>query len=118
MAGALLYLRQRNTYQGNSGPLCSRAEFESSMGPMGNDGHSGHAAFPLQDPGSHVLDIVEGSRRKARVMVDIAMTVIDDSHLESHALTEMKVIGSFRSYHDIFLTQVTDFLQGTSCKCA
>ncbi|CAA6661334.1 unnamed protein product [Spirodela intermedia] len=75
VAAALVFLRQRNTYQGNAAPSWPKPS-ENSVGPTGNQGSLGHSSFPCQDPGTHVLDIIEGSRRKAKAMVDIAMTAM------------------------------------------
>ncbi|XP_058079829.1 protein ALWAYS EARLY 2-like isoform X2 [Magnolia sinica] len=76
VGSALLYLRKRNTYHGNSMTWLDR--------PMPN---SGHVPLSLLDPsallthdsGSHVVGIVESSRKKARAMVDAAMQAMSSS---------------------------------------
>ncbi|XP_042456861.1 protein ALWAYS EARLY 3-like isoform X1 [Zingiber officinale] len=71
VASALLSLRQRNTYHGNSMPSWNR--------PMENSGSVGlpetynSSAILNQEFGSHVVEIVESSKRKARTMVDAAV---------------------------------------------
>ncbi|XP_074589493.1 protein ALWAYS EARLY 3-like [Curcuma longa] len=71
VASALLSLRQRNTYHGNSTPSWNR--------PMENSGSLGlpetynSSAILNQEFGSHVVEIVESSKRKARTMVDAAV---------------------------------------------
>ncbi|XP_078438778.1 DNA binding protein isoform X2 [Wolffia australiana] len=66
VAGALVFLRQRNTYLGNG--------VNAGSGAGGNGGQIGHSTCPgfQEPPGSHILDIIQGSRRKARALVDVA----------------------------------------------
>ncbi|XP_077241603.1 protein ALWAYS EARLY 3-like [Tasmannia lanceolata] len=65
VGSALLGLRQRNTYQGNSLP-------PSVSRPLGSLGGSVGPPSPF-DSGSQVVEIVDRSRRRARTMVDAAM---------------------------------------------
>ncbi|XP_038971849.1 protein ALWAYS EARLY 2-like isoform X2 [Phoenix dactylifera] len=72
VASALLSLRQRNTYHGNSTHAWVRS-IENSGGAAGPPDSCNPSAFLNQDSGSHVAEIVESSRRKARTVVDAAM---------------------------------------------
>ncbi|XP_010931795.1 protein ALWAYS EARLY 3 isoform X3 [Elaeis guineensis] len=72
VASALLSLRQRNTYHGNSTHAWVRP-IENSGGPAGPADSCNSSAFLNQDSGSHVTEIVESSRRKARTVVDAAV---------------------------------------------
>ncbi|KAA8527473.1 hypothetical protein F0562_034812 [Nyssa sinensis] len=72
VSSALYYLRQRNTYQGNSPLTWPR--------PTANFRDSGdlsslfdHSASHAQESGSYANEIVESSRTKAQMMVDAAM---------------------------------------------
>lgn len=64
---ALHCLRQRNTYQGNSGLQWMKPT--ASLGDPNSLSIEGHN----QETGSHVVEIVEGSRKRARTMVDAAI---------------------------------------------
>lgn len=66
---ALHCLRQRNTYQGNSGLQWMKPT--ASLGDPNSLSIEGHN----QETGSHVVEIVEGSRKRARTMVDAAIQV-------------------------------------------
>lgn len=70
----MLSLRQRNTYHGNSTHAWVRS-IENSGGAAGPPDSCNPSAFLNQDSGSHVAEIVESSRRKARTVVDAAMQV-------------------------------------------
>ncbi|MQL86128.1 hypothetical protein Taro_018657, partial [Colocasia esculenta] len=72
VATALLYLRQRNTYHGSTTPPWLKP-MGNSGGPAGAQGSISQCGFPNQETGTHVLHIVDGSRRKARAMVDVAV---------------------------------------------
>lgn len=72
VASALLSLRQRNTYHGNSTHAWGRP-IENSGGAAGPPDSCNPSAFLNQDSGSHVTEIVESSRRKARTVVDAAV---------------------------------------------
>ncbi|WOL02517.1 protein ALWAYS EARLY 2-like isoform X2 [Canna indica] len=72
VASALVSLRQRNRYHGNSATPWIRP-MENSGGPLGPPDSFNPSAFLNQDLGSHVVEIVETSRRKARTMVDAAV---------------------------------------------
>ncbi|GMJ02051.1 ARABIDOPSIS THALIANA ALWAYS EARLY 3, ALWAYS EARLY 3 [Hibiscus trionum] len=72
VSSALLCLRQRNTYQGTSPgkllkPLAKIGEQGSQLSSFD------HVMLHVQESVSHVAEIVESSRRKARSMVDAAM---------------------------------------------
>ncbi|KAL4311611.1 hypothetical protein GQ457_01G030910 [Hibiscus cannabinus] len=72
VSSALLCLRQRNTYQGTSSgkllkPLAKIGEQGSQLSSFD------HVMLHVQESVSHVAEIVESSRRKARSMVDAAM---------------------------------------------
>uniref|UniRef100_A0A2N9IY91 HTH myb-type domain-containing protein n=1 Tax=Fagus sylvatica TaxID=28930 RepID=A0A2N9IY91_FAGSY len=75
VASALLCLRQRNTYQDSSPHMVLKPM--TSLGDPGGqlssfDCCTGHT----QESGSHVDEIVESSRTKARTMVDVAMQAV------------------------------------------
>ncbi|KAK6914463.1 DIRP domain, partial [Dillenia turbinata] len=77
VSSALFCLRQRNTYQGNPSLTW--------MKPLPNYGDSGGLAKSLnrsacqtQELGSHIVEIVQSSRNKARTMVDKAMQAMSD----------------------------------------
>nr|XP_027075043.1 protein ALWAYS EARLY 3-like [Coffea arabica] len=72
VSSALICLRQRNTYQGNISLGWPR--------PVANLGDPGSMLSSLdrstsqsQDSGSHISEIIESSRKKARSMVDVAL---------------------------------------------
>ncbi|GMI64104.1 ARABIDOPSIS THALIANA ALWAYS EARLY 3, ALWAYS EARLY 3 [Hibiscus trionum] len=72
VSSALFCLRQRNTYQGASSgkllkPLAKIGEQGSQLSSLD------HAMHHVQESVSHVAEIVESSKRKARSMVDAAM---------------------------------------------
>ncbi|TYH27292.1 hypothetical protein ES288_A02G057800v1 [Gossypium darwinii] len=71
VSSALLCLRQRNTYQGTSSgkPL----KPSGKIGEQGSQLSSFDAMHHVQESVSHVAEIVESSRRKARSMVDAAL---------------------------------------------
>lgn len=75
VASALSYLRQRNTYRGNTSAWLGRsiANLGGSIGPQSP---FDLLTFLTHDSGSHVVEIVESSNRKARTMVDAAMQVM------------------------------------------
>ncbi|XP_010243547.1 PREDICTED: protein ALWAYS EARLY 3-like isoform X2 [Nelumbo nucifera] len=74
VSSALLYLRQRNTHQGNSPPAWNKI-IPNSSGPSGSSSFE-HTAFFVQESGSHVAKIIESSRLKAEAMVHAAMQVM------------------------------------------
>lgn len=67
-------MRQRNTYHGNSTHAWVRP-IENLGGPPGPLDSCNPSSFLNQDSGSHVAEIVESSRRKARTVVDAAVQV-------------------------------------------
>ncbi|XP_052881896.1 protein ALWAYS EARLY 3 isoform X3 [Gossypium arboreum] len=71
VSSALLCLRQRNTYQGTSSgkPL----KPSGKIGEQGSQLSSFESMHHVQESVSHVAEIVESSRRKARSMVDAAL---------------------------------------------
>ncbi|KAF5194006.1 Always early [Thalictrum thalictroides] len=72
VSSALLYLRQRNTYQLNSPhPWLNPKTRSSSLAEPRS--YFDHYAVPGEDSGSNVVEIVESSRWKAQKMVDAAM---------------------------------------------
>ncbi|KAE8714429.1 Always early, putative isoform 3 [Hibiscus syriacus] len=72
VSSALFCLRQRNTYQGTS--LGKLLKPLAKIGEQGSQLSSfGHAMHHVQESVSHVTEIVESSKRKARSMVDAAM---------------------------------------------
>lgn len=71
VSSALLCLRQRNTYRG-SYPLISANPLS---GFSDSSGHSSSLCH-VQEPATHVYEIVESSRAKAREMVHVAMQVL------------------------------------------
>ncbi|VFQ88984.1 unnamed protein product [Cuscuta campestris] len=72
VSSALCCLRQRNTYQGNASLSWPR--------PFANFGDSGGISDSytnqVQELGSHISEIIESSKVKARTMVDAAMQAI------------------------------------------
>ncbi|KAF5184492.1 Always early [Thalictrum thalictroides] len=72
VSSALLYLRQRNTYQGNSPPPWVKP-VANLNGPAGSLSSLEQAAFHPQESGSRVHEILETSRLKAQTMVDAAV---------------------------------------------
>lgn len=72
VASALLYLRQRNTYNGNTTPTWLRPA-ENCGVLAGPPGSSNSPIFISQDSGSHVMEVIDNSRRKARALVDTAV---------------------------------------------
>ncbi|XP_072981693.1 protein ALWAYS EARLY 3-like isoform X2 [Typha angustifolia] len=72
VASALLSLRQRNTYNGNLTHQWTRP-IENQGVLAGPPESLGPSAFLNQDSGSQVVEIVETSRRRARMMVDAAV---------------------------------------------
>ncbi|TYH82554.1 hypothetical protein ES332_D02G069500v1 [Gossypium tomentosum] len=71
VSSALLCLRQRNTYQGtSSGKLLNPS---GKIGEQGSQLSSFDPMHHVQESVSHVAEIVESSRRKARSMVDAAL---------------------------------------------
>ncbi|XP_074292282.1 protein ALWAYS EARLY 3 isoform X2 [Silene latifolia] len=88
VSSALLCLRQRNTYQGNSGLTGHK--------PMSILEHRGNIVTPLnclppdsQETGSQVYEIVDSSRVNARKMVDAVLQVV--SQLKEAANLSHKV---------------------------
>jgi hypothetical protein len=73
VSSALLNLRQRNTYPGNTLPPWLKPSSNSIV----NGGLTGcfDNSFISQESGSSVVDIVNGSRLKAHTMVDAAIQV-------------------------------------------
>ncbi|KAJ4967952.1 hypothetical protein NE237_014653 [Protea cynaroides] len=72
VSSALLYLRQRNTYPKNpQSPLMK--SMANSVIPGGPPSSFDHSGLLFQDSGSHVAEIVEGSRLKAKTMVETAI---------------------------------------------
>lgn len=74
VSSALYCLRQRNTYQGSISLNWPR--------PVANFGDSGGIVSTFdcytnqtQEPGSHINEIIESSKIKARTMVDAAVQV-------------------------------------------
>ncbi|KAK9265918.1 hypothetical protein L1049_012597 [Liquidambar formosana] len=75
VSSALLYLRQRNTYPGNSQPSWLKAPAISGdpVGPLSSLGSLDNSSLNSQEPGSNVVEIVKGSTIKAHTMVDAAI---------------------------------------------
>ncbi|KAJ6832829.1 protein ALWAYS EARLY 2-like isoform X2 [Iris pallida] len=74
VASSLIYMRQRNTYPGNSTPPWHKP-MESSGGPATHQGSFNQSSLLPQDSGSNVLEIIHSSRQKARLMVEVAVQV-------------------------------------------
>ncbi|XP_044487094.1 protein ALWAYS EARLY 3-like isoform X2 [Mangifera indica] len=72
VSSALLFLRQRNTYQGNI-PLLWSKSMASLGDPSAHSSSFDYMAYQTQESGSHVAEIVESSRTKAQKMVDAAV---------------------------------------------
>ncbi|OVA06495.1 SANT/Myb domain [Macleaya cordata] len=74
VSSALMYLRQRNTYQGNSPPwLKPKAGPGAPVGPLNSVDQS---SFLPQESASHVIEILDSSRLKAQTMVDAAVQAL------------------------------------------
>ncbi|XP_078180275.1 DNA binding protein isoform X3 [Carex rostrata] len=73
VASALLTLRQRNTYNGNPANQLPRLT-ETYGGPSDSLNNAGFNNS--QDTGTQVVEIIENSRRKAKMMVDAAVQVV------------------------------------------
>ncbi|XP_042436767.1 protein ALWAYS EARLY 2-like isoform X2 [Zingiber officinale] len=71
VAAALLSLRQRNTYHGNSTPSWNRPSENFEV--LGLPETFNSSALLNLEFGSNVVEIVETSKRKARAMVDAAV---------------------------------------------
>uniref|UniRef100_F6HDG1 Uncharacterized protein n=1 Tax=Vitis vinifera TaxID=29760 RepID=F6HDG1_VITVI len=72
VSSALIRLRQRNTYRGNS-PVTWPKPMASLADPGGLMSSFDCSSCYTQESGTHVVEIVESSRKKARTMVDAAM---------------------------------------------
>ncbi|KAK9136957.1 hypothetical protein Sjap_007551 [Stephania japonica] len=72
VSSALLYLRERNKYQGSSAPSWMKPVTNSTSpaAPLSSFDQSG--SLP-QEPGSRVVEILKNSRLKAQTMVDAAV---------------------------------------------
>lgn len=75
VSSALLYLRQRNTYQGSS-PSPWVKPVANSGGSVGSLNSFEQTAYIPQESGSRVLEILETSRLKAQTMVDAAVQAV------------------------------------------
>ncbi|XP_004296816.1 PREDICTED: protein ALWAYS EARLY 3 [Fragaria vesca subsp. vesca] len=87
VSSALLCLRQRNTYRG-SYPLISANPLS---GFSDSSGHSSSLCH-VQEPATHVYEIVESSRAKAREMVHVAMQAISSLKRENNIERIQEVI--------------------------
>ncbi|XP_026449427.1 protein ALWAYS EARLY 3-like isoform X4 [Papaver somniferum] len=74
VSSALIYLRKRNTYQGNSPPW--QTSKPGSGVPVGPFNSIDASAFLPQEAASHVVGILESSRVKAQTMVDVAVQAL------------------------------------------
>ncbi|KAH9608431.1 hypothetical protein KSS87_013207, partial [Heliosperma pusillum] len=90
VSSALLCLRQRNTYQGNSGLTGHKPM--SSLEHRGNLVTSFNCLPPdSQETGSQVYEIVDSSRVNARKMVDAVLQVVSSlkkAAIESHKIAK------------------------------
>lgn len=75
VASALLYLRKRNTFVGNSTPP-QMGTIDNSNGTTGPSSSLNESVVIDRYLGSHVVGIVESSRRKAKTMVDLSVQVM------------------------------------------
>ncbi|XP_050375435.1 protein ALWAYS EARLY 3 isoform X2 [Argentina anserina] len=87
VSSALFCLRQRNTYRG-SYPLISA---NALPGFSGSSGHLSSLCH-VQEPASHVYEIVESSRAKAREMVHVAMQAVSSLKRENNLERIQEVI--------------------------
>lgn len=71
VASALLFLRQRNTYERNSTLPWSKLN-ETSI----QQGSFNSSALFTNDSGSNVVEVIQSSRQKAKTMVDVAVQVM------------------------------------------
>ncbi|KAF9607392.1 hypothetical protein IFM89_034625 [Coptis chinensis] len=88
VSSALLYLRQRNTYQGNSPTPWLKPQANSGV-PVGSLSSYEQAAFLPQESGSRVVEILETSRLKAQTMVDAAVQVVSSLKVGEDAFTRV-----------------------------
>lgn len=70
VASALLFLRQRNTYERNS-TLSWNKSNETSI----QQGSFNLSSVVTNDSGSNVIEVIQSSRQKAKTMVDVAVQV-------------------------------------------
>lgn len=75
VASALLYLRKRNTFVGNS-TSPHMGTVDSSNGTTGPTNSLNESVVIDRYSGSHVVEIVESSRCKAKTMVDLSVQVM------------------------------------------
>lgn len=75
VSSALFCLRQRNTYR-QSSPLMLLKPMPSLGDPGGQLSSFDGSTCHTQESGPHVAEIVESSRTKAQIMVDVAMQAI------------------------------------------
>ncbi|XP_040374316.1 protein ALWAYS EARLY 3 isoform X5 [Rosa chinensis] len=87
VSSALFCLRQRNTYRG-SYPLISANPLS---GFSDSSGHSSSLCH-VQEPATHVYEIVESSRAKAKEMVHVAMQAISSLKRENNIERIQEVI--------------------------
>ncbi|KAL0919995.1 hypothetical protein M5K25_009092 [Dendrobium thyrsiflorum] len=71
VASALLFLRQRNTYERNSTLSWNKANETSML-----QGSFNPSALLANDSGSNVVEVIQSSRQKAKTMVDVAVQVM------------------------------------------
>lgn len=69
VASALLFLRQRNTYEKN----CSLPWNKSNETSVQQGSFNSSAALLTNDSGSNVVEVIQNSRQKAKTMVDVAI---------------------------------------------
>lgn len=72
-SSALVQLRERNTYTGH--PLPPWLKPQANSGNLVGLPGSGNKYLLSQESGCNVLEIVDGSKLKARAMVDTAIKV-------------------------------------------
>lgn len=89
VSSALMCLRQRNTYQGNSALPWQKslASIEERVGP---NSAVNRLSCDSQETGSHVYEIVENSRAKARKMVDAAIQAVSSLKEGGHPIQNIE----------------------------
>ncbi|KAL5701129.1 hypothetical protein ACHQM5_026501 [Ranunculus cassubicifolius] len=114
VSSALLYLRQRNTYQGNP-PTPFLKPPGNLSGPVGSlTSLDQTSSFLPQETGSRVLEIVETSRLKAQTMVDAAVQAMSLVKDGEDAFTKVGEALDFGDSENQVLTNIDPVNPSTS----
>jgi hypothetical protein len=74
VASALLSLRQRNTYHGNQVQSCPTSMENGGAFTRAPNPYN-HFGYINPESGSQVIEVIETSRHRAKLMVDVAVQV-------------------------------------------